>query len=196
MCVWSVLCVQAYEAFLCAIPVVLMSVVSFQSCAFICKARSHAEVVKLTNSAVRERHTRCPMFILTHLLWHESQMCASGPLGHHIWPHPHKIGAGDSRGLVGWSCSRIIEEQVAVLKYSPEAAQNLATAHKVRLEDGLEAGKGARAHGAGGIAQKGWSVMAVEESSGKDGSLLEADQEGKQEAGRWGETTERSRHHN
>lgn len=60
-----------------------------------------------------------------------------------------------TRGSVEWSCSSIIEEQVAVLKYSPEAARNLAAAHKVRLEDGLEAGKGARAHGAGGNAQKG-----------------------------------------
>lgn len=60
-----------------------------------------------------------------------------------------------TRGSVEWSYSRIIEEQVAVLKYSPEAARNLATAHNVRLEDGLEAGKGARAHGAEGNAQKG-----------------------------------------
>lgn len=77
------------------------------------------------------------------------------PWGITFDPTPIKLEPVITRGSVEWSCSRIIEERVAVLKYSPEAAQNLATAHKVRLEDGLEAGKGARAHGAGGNAQKG-----------------------------------------
>lgn len=75
------------------------------------------------------------------------------PYGITFDPTPIKLEPVITRGSVEWSCSRIIEEQVAVLKYSPEAARNLA--HNVRLEDGLEAGKGARAHGAEGNAQKG-----------------------------------------
>lgn len=192
MCVWSVLCVQSYEAFLCAIPVVLISVVSFQLCAFIFKACSHA---RLSNWQILQSERDTQGVLCWY--WHTCHICVlQDPYGITFDPTPIKLEPVITRGSVEWSCSRIIEEQVAVLKYSPEAARNLATAHNVRLEDGLEAGKGARAHGAEGNAQKGWSVMSVEESSGKDGSLLEADQEGKQEAGRWGETTERPNHHN